>query len=91
MRIRGVRRAVRFSRDGDHFTVQVPAELELSGVAIADGSCCSQPENRWYTTFDTSLRSSVVGVPDTCWVTGTQGIAAWEHPGENNVQLASFR
>tara|TARA_R110002126_G_scaffold41590_3_gene120796 strand:+ start:10168 stop:10839 length:672 start_codon:yes stop_codon:yes gene_type:complete len=82
---------ISFTRDGDFFRVASDGLFEVRGDAIADGSCCSQPENRWYETFDDEIDGlSIVGVPDVCEVTKQGALESWRHAGENNVQLASF-
>jgi hypothetical protein len=82
---------ISFLRDGHFFRVASTGLFELRGDAIADGSCCSQPENRWYSTFDEGiLELAIVGVPDVCEVNKQGDIGAWRHADENNVQLSSF-
>ena len=82
---------VSFTRDGTYFRVASTGLFEVRGDAVADGSCCSQPENRWYETFDSRITGvAVVGVPDVCEVLKQGDLESWRHAGENNVQLASF-
>jgi hypothetical protein len=80
---------VQFERRGEHFAVHVPQVAEVRGVALADGSCCSMPEERWYEPL-AAAAGAPVGVPEQCSFAGAEGLAPWSYTGANTAFVTSF-
>ncbi|MEM9803067.1 MAG: hypothetical protein AAGA20_22285 [Planctomycetota bacterium] len=80
---------VRVTRDGDAFALAVPGVLDVSGAALADRSCCSMPESRWYAPL-AETTESVVGNPASCRFEGVESLGRWAFEGENSVFVARF-
>ena len=80
---------VQFDRDGDAFAVVVGDVIELRGEAIADGSCCSMQEHRWYEPLGASA-GQPVGVPDACSFAGAAGLPSWRYEGANNTFVGEY-
>ncbi|QDU69792.1 DUF1326 domain-containing protein [Engelhardtia mirabilis] len=80
---------VSFERDGNAFAVQVGDVIRLAGDAIADGSCCSMQEHRWYEPLGADA-GLPVGVPETCSFAGAAGLPSWRYEGQNNVFVGEY-
>lgn len=84
----GTHRApVVFERDGDAFRVAIEGVLEVEGEALADRSCCTMPESRWYSPLSEST-GSVVGVASTCRFEGSERLGGWAFEDENSAYVA---
>ena len=78
------------SRDGDAFSVAVGDVLRIAGDAMADRSCCTMPESRWYAPL-AKVGASVVGNPAVCSFGATESsLAPWTFEDENSVFIASI-
>lgn len=82
--------SLQVARTGDEFLLAVPGALEVSGEAMADRSCCTMPESRWYLPLVPSTES-VVGVPAKCRFDGRAvGFGSWTFEDENSAYVARF-
>ena len=81
------RAPVTFERDGDQFRVSVDGVLEVAGQALADRSCCTMPESRWYHPLSESS-GSIVGLASTCRFQGSERLGAWAFEDENSAYVA---
>ena len=75
-----------FEREGNQFRLRAGDAVEISGLAVADGSCCSMKEQRWYEPL-AGPEGAVVANPDTCRVNPGQGFTAWSYADANSAFL----
>jgi len=74
----------------DHFVMRVDGAVSLQGEAMADRSCCTMPESRWYSPL-AEVGASVVGNPAECRFEGVTGsLGRWSFEGENSVFVAKL-
>ena len=73
-----------FEREGHRFRLHAGDAVEVSGLAVADGSCCSMKEQRWYEPL-AGPEGAVVANPDTCRVSPGEGFAAWSYADANSA------
>lgn len=74
----------------DLFVMDVENSLAVKGEALADRSCCTMPESRWYTPL-VEVEESVVGNPTECRFEGVHGsMERWAFEGSNSVFVASI-
>ena len=80
--------SVQVSLVADVFTMEVEGHLAVKGMAIADRSCCTMQESRWYSPLF-ELQESVVGNPSECRFEGVTGsLERWAFEGSNSVFVA---
>ncbi|MEM8709503.1 MAG: hypothetical protein AAGG01_01010 [Planctomycetota bacterium] len=76
--------------EADRFVMGVDGALRVSGESMADRSCCTMPESRWYSPL-AEVNESVVGHPLECRFEGVDGVLdRWAFEGENSVFVASL-
>ncbi len=64
--------------------------VSVRGEALADRSCCTMPESRWYEPL-VATSGSVVGVPSACYVEGEgDTLERWRFEGQNSAFVARF-
>lgn len=73
-----------FERDGDNFRLRAGDAVEISGLAVADGSCCTMKEQRWYEPL-AGPKGAVVANPDTCRVNPGKGFTSWSYADANSA------
>lgn len=74
----------------DCFEMEVEGSLRVKGESMADRSCCTMPESRWYSPL-AEVGDSVVGNPSECRFEGVAGsMDRWSFEGENSVFVASL-
>jgi hypothetical protein len=73
-----------FEREGNQFRLRAGDAVEISGLAVADGSCCSMKEQRWYEPL-VGPEGAVVANPDTCRVSPGEGFTAWSYADANSA------
>ncbi len=88
-RVVEVRRAsVDFVREGLTFEARIGDGWALvAGEAIADGACCSMPDERWYEPL-AAPAGAPVGVPRTARFAGHGELAPWRFEDHNSAFLA---
>lgn len=77
------------TRSGDVFEVSVADAIRITGEAMADRSCCTMPESRWYTPLAPTTET-VVGNPTACRFEGDESMTPWTFEGENSVFVGTF-
>jgi hypothetical protein len=73
-----------FEREGDRFRLRAGEAVEISGLAVADGSCCSMKEQRWYEPL-AGPHGAIVANPDTCRVDPGEGFTRWSYADANSA------
>jgi hypothetical protein len=81
--------AIEFERAGDAFRLSSDV-FEVTGVALADRTCCTMPDSRWYEPLDPTIAGSVVGNAARCRFAGAYGLPSWVHEDANNAHVARF-
>jgi hypothetical protein len=82
-----LRGPVVFEVEGLDFEVRVGDGLvSINGAALADGSCCSMPDERWYEPL-AAPAGATVGVPRRAHFAGHGPLAAWRFEDHNSAFL----